>query len=277
MESTKSIKIRMPEQSNDYRVVTFGSGGVGKSSLGEKNHRRCCAHPRMRGWGVHTRTRRNYIIFFISSGFLFWAFDWQQTVEWLPHTNILLPNPCQINVLFILLMRMGRWGSLWLLILGAPPRIYVLFTQSFPFAYFLISVLRFIKGTFPTNYIPTIEDTYRQVGWDFAFFLLSCYNWLAERKSDYARDTCNRPQSYLLCNWVSVYLSSRNLIDWPTPDTSMGDMLHYWKHKKEHWLSAQKLHIIFASNWLEFDLRRKEINTSGRIPYFYSTQNENTS
>lgn len=47
----------MPEQSNDYRVVTFGSGGVGKSSL----------------------------------------------------------------------------------------------------------VLRFIKGTFPTNYIPTIEDTYRQV------------------------------------------------------------------------------------------------------------------
>jgi GTPase SAR1 family protein len=24
----------MPEQSNDYRVVTFGSGGVGKSSLG---------------------------------------------------------------------------------------------------------------------------------------------------------------------------------------------------------------------------------------------------
>jgi hypothetical protein len=35
VESTKSIKIRMPEQSNDYRVVTFGSGGVGKSSLGE--------------------------------------------------------------------------------------------------------------------------------------------------------------------------------------------------------------------------------------------------
>lgn len=27
----------MPEQSNDYRVVTFGSGGVGKSSLGKKN------------------------------------------------------------------------------------------------------------------------------------------------------------------------------------------------------------------------------------------------
>lgn len=27
----------------------------------------------------------------------------------------------------------------------------------------LVSVLRFIKGTFPTNYIPTIEDTYRQV------------------------------------------------------------------------------------------------------------------
>ncbi|CAO1419653.1 unnamed protein product [Diamesa serratosioi] len=49
--------VRMPEQSNDYRVVFFGSGGVGKSSL----------------------------------------------------------------------------------------------------------VLRFIKGTFPTNYIPTIEDTYRQV------------------------------------------------------------------------------------------------------------------
>lgn len=36
MESTKSIKIRMPEQSNDYRVVTFGSGGVGKSSLGKR-------------------------------------------------------------------------------------------------------------------------------------------------------------------------------------------------------------------------------------------------
>jgi hypothetical protein len=37
MDSTKSIKIRMPEQSNlDYRVVTFGSGGVGKSSLGEE-------------------------------------------------------------------------------------------------------------------------------------------------------------------------------------------------------------------------------------------------
>lgn len=35
VESTKSIKIRMPEQSNDYRVVTFGSGGVGKSSLGK--------------------------------------------------------------------------------------------------------------------------------------------------------------------------------------------------------------------------------------------------
>lgn len=26
----------MPEQSNDYRVVTFGSGGVGKSSLGRR-------------------------------------------------------------------------------------------------------------------------------------------------------------------------------------------------------------------------------------------------
>lgn len=36
VESTKSIKIRMPEQSNDYRVVTFGSGGVGKSSLGKE-------------------------------------------------------------------------------------------------------------------------------------------------------------------------------------------------------------------------------------------------
>lgn len=28
----------MPEQSNDYRVVTFGSGGVGKSSLGTKQY-----------------------------------------------------------------------------------------------------------------------------------------------------------------------------------------------------------------------------------------------
>lgn len=28
---------------------------------------------------------------------------------------------------------------------------------------FFLPVLRFIKGTFPTNYIPTIEDTYRQV------------------------------------------------------------------------------------------------------------------
>jgi hypothetical protein len=37
VESTKSIKIRMPEQSNDYRVVAFGSGGVGKSSLGRFN------------------------------------------------------------------------------------------------------------------------------------------------------------------------------------------------------------------------------------------------
>lgn len=27
-----------PEQSNDYRVVTFGSGGVGKSSLGTKQY-----------------------------------------------------------------------------------------------------------------------------------------------------------------------------------------------------------------------------------------------
>lgn len=25
--------VRMPEQSNDYRVVVFGAGGVGKSSL----------------------------------------------------------------------------------------------------------------------------------------------------------------------------------------------------------------------------------------------------
>lgn len=30
-------------------------------------------------------------------------------------------------------------------------------------------VLRFIKGTFPTNYIPTIEDTYRQVRIQFQY------------------------------------------------------------------------------------------------------------
>lgn len=49
VESTKSIKIRMPEQSNDYRVVTFGSGGVGKSSLGECSSRgggRAAGRPR---------------------------------------------------------------------------------------------------------------------------------------------------------------------------------------------------------------------------------------
>ena len=28
-----SASARMPEQSNDYRVVVFGAGGVGKSSL----------------------------------------------------------------------------------------------------------------------------------------------------------------------------------------------------------------------------------------------------
>lgn len=34
-------------------------------------------------------------------------------------------------------------------------------------------VLRFIKGTFPTNYIPTIEDTYRQVRIQFQYYILS--------------------------------------------------------------------------------------------------------
>lgn len=32
---SKKVYLVMPEQSNDYRVVTFGSGGVGKSSLGK--------------------------------------------------------------------------------------------------------------------------------------------------------------------------------------------------------------------------------------------------
>lgn len=32
-EATKSVGRLMPEQSNDYRVVVFGAGGVGKSSL----------------------------------------------------------------------------------------------------------------------------------------------------------------------------------------------------------------------------------------------------
>ncbi|XP_069674762.1 GTP-binding protein Di-Ras2 isoform X1 [Periplaneta americana] len=31
--SATSCSVRMPEQSNDYRVVVFGAGGVGKSSL----------------------------------------------------------------------------------------------------------------------------------------------------------------------------------------------------------------------------------------------------
>lgn len=53
---------------------------------------------------------------------------------------------------------------LWLLILRPPPStdlwcVYLI--SSFLFLSF--SVLRFIKGTFPTSYIPTIEDTYRQV------------------------------------------------------------------------------------------------------------------
>jgi hypothetical protein len=35
----------MPEQSNDYRVVTFGSGGVGKSSLGKNAKSLCVQSP----------------------------------------------------------------------------------------------------------------------------------------------------------------------------------------------------------------------------------------
>lgn len=30
---TEEAAVNMPEQSNDYRVVVFGAGGVGKSSL----------------------------------------------------------------------------------------------------------------------------------------------------------------------------------------------------------------------------------------------------
>lgn len=33
-------------------------------------------------------------------------------------------------------------------------------------------VLRFIKGTFRESYIPTIEDTYRQVSFFFLLFVL---------------------------------------------------------------------------------------------------------
>jgi DIRAS family GTP-binding Ras-like protein 2 len=34
LQTPKEVRLRvMPEQSNDYRVVVFGAGGVGKSSL----------------------------------------------------------------------------------------------------------------------------------------------------------------------------------------------------------------------------------------------------
>ena len=32
-QAAATADVRMPEQSNDYRVVVFGAGGVGKSSL----------------------------------------------------------------------------------------------------------------------------------------------------------------------------------------------------------------------------------------------------
>lgn len=161
VESTKSIKIRMPEQSNDYRVVTFGSGGVGKSSLGrvvvrwEKKKRKsflllCC--PPTSKWKHGAWADKKIISI---------------RPERDPHANENISREMFYSFegtsLFRLLIFTHETDS--------PKCVYSII--SFP----SISVLRFIKGTFPTNYIPTIEDTYRQV----CVHHLTFDNWLASR------------------------------------------------------------------------------------------------
>ena len=52
-----------------------------------------------------------------------------------------------------------------------------------------LSVLRFIKGTFPTNYIPTIEDTYRQVSLNF-WFLVPKSNFTSINNAEVIKGKC---------------------------------------------------------------------------------------
>lgn len=150
VESTKSIKIRMPEQSNDYRVVTFGSGGVGKSSLGKKSF------PLLLSAYAASNARVENIFCFSSLESR--GFGRQREAHARISLRKSLPGKCFIHLI-------DAKGTAFALIVDLCPsnRLPMCLLNHLLFFFRPPSVLRFIKGTFPTNYIPTIEDTYRQV------------------------------------------------------------------------------------------------------------------
>lgn len=82
-----------------------------------------------------------------------------------------LPDKCFIHLIDV------KGTTLFSLIVDLSPKPDFWSVYSIISVLSLVSVLRFIKGTFPTNYIPTIEDTYRQVSMSFnsIFWHLQCW------------------------------------------------------------------------------------------------------
>lgn len=99
-----------------------------------------------------------------SSGALF---IWTSTVKRVPRTNVFLPKSLPDKCFIHHIDADGTTRSALIVDLGRLSKDLRVVYSIASFLSALVTVLRFIKGTFPTNYIPTIEDTYRQVGGRF--------------------------------------------------------------------------------------------------------------